>query len=197
MDLEEITARLEIHEARAAIHELLYRYARGVDRSDLELIKSIYWPEAVDHHGPFVALGFAFADRLVTRERSIEAVGEHHFTNITIKIDGDDAWVESYFLAFHPHNDDVAAPIDPGAGANYIGVGSGRFLDHVQRREGEWRVLHREVVNDWTRLDMPGAIWPRASWQVGGFTRGRRHDDPSYALFEEMNSGCPGPQLTS
>src|SRR5690606_8703026 len=37
---------------REAIHTVLMRYCRGVDRLDRDLIASVYHPDAYDHHGP-------------------------------------------------------------------------------------------------------------------------------------------------
>ena len=39
---------------REAIRECVLRYSRGVDRLDVEQMKSAYWPEATDDHGRFV-----------------------------------------------------------------------------------------------------------------------------------------------
>ena len=35
---------------REAIRECLYRYCRGVDRLDAEMVRSAYWPDVVDTH---------------------------------------------------------------------------------------------------------------------------------------------------
>jgi hypothetical protein len=45
--------RLRDHEE---IRQLLYRYARGVDRADAGLIRSVYTAEGTDRHGPFDGL---------------------------------------------------------------------------------------------------------------------------------------------
>src|SRR5579862_3908887 len=38
---------------REAIRDCLYRYCRGVDRCDMELLRSAYWPGAMDTHTGF------------------------------------------------------------------------------------------------------------------------------------------------
>src|SRR5262245_17777267 len=38
---------------KQAIQEVLARYCRGVDRADLELLRSVYHPDAIDNHGTF------------------------------------------------------------------------------------------------------------------------------------------------
>ena len=157
---------------RDEIRQLLYRYARGVDRSDVDLLRSVYAPAGTDHHGLFDGPGRDYADRLVAAEADAARVGNHHLTNMLIEVEGDTARAETYFLAVHPHEDD---------GTERLGVTSGRYLDSLVR----WTILRREVVNDWTRLDWPGELWPRASWQTGGFLRGAKGAaDPSRDLFK-------------
>lgn len=159
-----------------AIRRVLYRYARGVDRGDLDLLRSVYHPEGTDHHGRFDGPGHEYAERLVAAEEGLTRTGNHHLTNVLIELDGNTAYVETYFLAFHPHSDQDAEA---------MGVTSGRYLDVFEKRAGEWRILRRRVVNDWTRADVPGDVWPRASAEHGGFLPGARGSaDPSYTLFD-------------
>ena len=39
---------------REAIRDCMYRYSRGIDRCDVELLRSAYWPDATDNHTGFV-----------------------------------------------------------------------------------------------------------------------------------------------
>jgi hypothetical protein len=167
MDIDEVLARVEIQ-------TVLWRYARGVDRADYETMASVYHPEATDHHGHFDGLGTDFARGLTDRERHMGAVGQHHITNLTIEMNGaHDARVESYFLAFHPHEDD---------GVTKLAIASGRYLDHFQRRDGEWKILARRVVMDWTRDHVDGEPWPSAEGRPAQGQR-RWNGDESYEFF--------------
>ena len=57
-DIEAAVAKLEIREALA-------RYARGIDRQDVELAKSAYHPDATDEHGgPFHGNAHEVMDRV-------------------------------------------------------------------------------------------------------------------------------------
>ncbi|HXW08993.1 MAG TPA: nuclear transport factor 2 family protein, partial [Steroidobacteraceae bacterium] len=51
MGVEQSAAPLERLLARDGIHEVLARYARGVDRADAELLKSCYHADAIEEHG--------------------------------------------------------------------------------------------------------------------------------------------------
>ncbi|MBV9659644.1 MAG: nuclear transport factor 2 family protein [Acidimicrobiales bacterium] len=169
MDQNEIVAHLEIRQA-------LFRYCRGVDRSDADLIKSAFHPDATDAHGAFKGLGWEMADRLASAEGGMPRVGSHLVTNIYIEFDdADHARCESYVLAFHPHQD---------TGTPQLGMFAGRYLDRFERRDGEWRIAERLVVNDWSRNHLEGAHWPRGSSQEGGFPPGHKdRQDVAYELF--------------
>ena len=47
---------------RQAIHDVILRYCRGVDRMDRELLLAAYHSDAIDDHGLFVGGPAAFAD---------------------------------------------------------------------------------------------------------------------------------------
>jgi hypothetical protein len=171
----------ELHD-REQIRELMYRYARGVDRGDVGLITSVFLPEATDKHGHFDGPAAEFARGVVERGDAVKIAGNHHITNMIIDIDGDRAHVETYFLAFHPHNDSHVRV--------EMGVMSGRYIDVLERRDGAWGILRRKVISDWTREDFGGPPWLRTTADYGGFLRGvRGHDDPSYEHFQVTDAG--------
>jgi hypothetical protein len=168
VDIEEALAHMEIP-------NVLALYARGVDRADLETLCSVYHSDATDDHGEFSGLGTDFARKLIDDEKGMSAVGQHHITNVLIQLDGDDdARVESYFLAFHPHEAD---------GVGKLAIAAGRYLDHFQRRAGAWKIQKRRAIMDWTREHVEGLPWART---VGVIPQGRRkwQDDESYAFFK-------------
>jgi hypothetical protein len=39
--------------AQQQTRDACYRYCRGVDRRDVELVRSCYHPDATDHHGEY------------------------------------------------------------------------------------------------------------------------------------------------
>ena len=49
-----VNARLQELCDRADIFDCMYRYARGIDRMDRELLRSTYHDDAVDDHVGFV-----------------------------------------------------------------------------------------------------------------------------------------------
>lgn len=170
--LREEVRRLRDHEE---IRQLLYRYARGVDRADTGLIRSVYAADGTDKHGPFDGPGEEFADVVVNGAKRVwDHVGNHHITNILIELDGDRARAEVYFIAFHPHDDN---------GHPELGIISGRYLDVLVRQDGRWGIARRVVVSDWTRNHFDGPEWERTT-ERSGYVGGRRGDsDMSYEFF--------------
>jgi SnoaL-like domain len=117
------------------------RYCRGVDRADEDLINSAFHADAIDDHGtprPATKLARGVA---TGRQRQLM-----HFTgNVLIELDGDTAFVESYFISFSPHDED---------GVTSTRTRAGRYLDRFERRDGEWKIAYRRVVDEWARLDV-------------------------------------------
>lgn len=164
MTIEDILAHVEIK-------QVLATYCRGVDRHDRSLIKSVYHPDALDHHTIFDGLGTDFADFIVDRYEASGEFGQHNLTTIYIELHGDVANVESYFIVFHNR---------PVNGQKALLSTGGRYLDRFEKRDGAWRIADRLVMLEWSRRNLPGEPWERAAAfiSVGG-----ENEDPSYELF--------------
>jgi hypothetical protein len=124
---------------RHDIWACLLRYTRGVDRLDEDLVRSAYWPGAIDDHGVFRGtveefIAWAFAGHRANHE------GEQHYvTNHTCEIDGDVAHAETYFVMVGRNR--TGTPVT---------LHGGRYVDQLERRDGEWRILHRVSMVEWT-----------------------------------------------
>src|ERR1700730_5840778 len=78
--------------------EALFRYCRGLDRLDAELINSAYHPDARENHNGLLIEGASAGETLVAKARDRE-VSRHCITNVLVRLDGDVADCESYWLA--------------------------------------------------------------------------------------------------
>lgn len=151
--------------AKQAITEVVYRYARAIDRLDEALLRSVFHPGSQHCHfyegpssapdqpateeepGDFVRFAFGL---LKTYKRT-----HHQMGNTTIDfVDDSQANVETYFTAFH-----LVRPLsDPLAGAQafdnemdyFVG---GRYIDRFELRDGEWRIIQRTGMTDWVRIE--------------------------------------------
>ena len=128
---------------RAAIQEVLLRYARGVDRGDLELVASCFTPDA-SYEGALANGTIADAlDRL--RDAMARYDGTMHFVgNQLIEIDGDTASSETYAVAYHRLTESGEVKLFT------VGV---RYLDELTRAGDEWRIRARVVKMEWQRTD--------------------------------------------
>lgn len=165
--------------SRAEIHHVLMTYCRGVDRSDIDLLRSVYHPDGIDNHGPFSGSGDEFADYAVDKMAAFTSMGQHHITNTYMEINGDRAAVESYFIAYQPY--------DTGTGEQQ-GIVAGRYLDLFECREGRWAISRRDVVMDWSRESLPG---PELSYIPQTYPLGQRGEhDPSTELFRSIREAA-------
>src|SRR5262249_53547003 len=85
---------------RSAIHDVLLRYARGVDRRDLDLVASCFVPGAA-YDG---ALGQGSVETaLAALRETLPRYGStmHFMGNQLIEVNGDTASSETYAVAYH------------------------------------------------------------------------------------------------
>jgi ketosteroid isomerase-like protein len=159
------------------IQEVLVRYCRGSDRCDVDLVKSAYWPDAIDDHLIFNGNAMEFADFLIDMFLTHVHRTVHTISNVWIRLDGDAAAVETYVHAYH---------LMKGEGKGVEAVMAGRYLDRFERRDGEWRIAERKCVPDWekncTALLDPDTLNRLMTADL------RRPNDQSYELFARTTS---------
>lgn len=164
---------------REAIRECMFRYCRGIDRQDEEALRSVYWPDATDRHGPYQGLATGFIDWAM---KKLAADGErsvHSISNLSIVLVGAQAAVETYFMALQRNRD--------ADGMSREVFLAGRYVDRFEKRNDEWRIAARTVVYDWLRpLGTPvGTDAERFGVRlpVGAL---KRTNDPIYALLASL-----------
>jgi hypothetical protein len=150
---------------REAIRAVYYRYARGLDRGDEALIGSAYHPDAVeDHHGETyegATVGAILAKHVLDGMNRTHT----HITNVTIALDGDKAGCEAYYIGLHMLKSDKRM------------MSSGRSLDRLEKRDGEWRFVYRNILPDMVRVMQGDEI------AVGEPVSRRDLSDPSYEIL--------------
>ena len=124
---------------REAIRDALTRYSRGIDRHDVECIVSAFHPDAVDTHGAWEGGPEALAE-WGNREHARHWLAHQHFLgNTSFDFDGDTCHTETYVLDVQRRKDE--------RGNDVLG---GRYIDRFERRDGEWRIVRRVLLLDWT-----------------------------------------------
>lgn len=153
------------------------RYARGIDRMDLDLLRSCYHDDAWDDHGGYIGPVDGYIDVLRASLPRLQ-LSSHIMVNQVIDFESDDvARVETYCW-------DVLRqpPQDGGRGQDRFMML--RYCDRFERRNGEWKVAHRVVVFDGEN------VAPVEELAAPPMVRGRRDaDDP--ALRAELPRRTP------
>jgi SnoaL-like domain len=134
-------ARLMDHLERDDIRHVVVRYARGADRLDEGLTRGAYWPDGYDNHGLFRGN----AQEFVTWARQLGAANagmQHTLGQSLIELLGDRARCETYFLFCSSASRET--PTDD------LAMLGGRYVDILDKRDGIWKIAHRDVVIDWS-----------------------------------------------
>lgn len=124
---------------REAIRDVAIRYCRGVDRLDVDVLKSAYWPDATDHHGDFVGNAHEFAEHCMTAHLRWSWTMHKIFNHLIDLDDTTSARGEIY-------NVSTLCRADTGE----IETWHGRYLDRYEKRGDEWRIIERVCVHEGT-----------------------------------------------
>ena len=181
--LNTIEARLKRIEDRQAIHDVIVRYCRGVDRNDPDLVLAAFHDDAIDNHFGVVlpfreAIGTLKAARSGAASPPSKTTSMHSIGNVLIELDGDIARCETYVKVV------VRIPQDGGA---IDWTHAGRYVDRFERRNGEWRIAYRTVVYDRERFDevVPAPAGLSQARYLDNAVRGQKGlGDFSYEIFK-------------
>jgi hypothetical protein len=163
-ELERVRDEVRELRDRQAILGCLTRYSRGLDRHDDAMLASVYHEDAVDHHGDFLGPPDEFVPWVNGVHEADYVAHTHSLTNHTVELEGDVAHSEIYVQVVLRRRD---GPLE---------LCGGRYVDRLERRDGEWRIAAREVLVDWA-CTADGVVWR----QIGVFPTGTwGRDDASY-----------------
>lgn len=162
LNIEELARELRYVRDRLDIVDCINRYCRGVDRLDVELLKTAYHPDAMDDRGAFVGHPSEYIAWLLPILK--DAAGtSHNVSNISCEIQGDTAHAESYVITCVWSKDGKS-----------VVMGGARYIDRLERRQGVWALAHREAPMDFTFRALTQQL---PSGALGGV---RSRDDRSY-----------------
>lgn len=155
------------------VRKVLTEYCHGCDRGDEALMASVYTgDDSFDDHGTVQAAGPEYARIMagIINERTIAI--SHILGQSLVKVDGDCAAAETFFLALFQVPDPDGTP--------RLSQLAGRFVDRLERIDGQWKIKHRTVVRD-TSITLKIEEDQQAT---RGMKAGRRDScDPGVALF--------------
>lgn len=159
--------------AKETIRTLSRQYMRGLDRLDPDLLRSVFFDDARVDYGFYRGSAqefVAFAMRALKDHHA-----NHHFIGqMSIDLEGDIAFGEIYFQAFH-------RTVDAGAEKDLFIAG--RYVDRYERRDGIWKIAFRAEVNDWARTEPAADDFFRTAPQA---LRGARGADDLSSRRDEL-----------
>ena len=136
---------------KAGIRDVMMRYARGIDRRDMDLIASSFTPDAYANYGGRENQG---RESIISRLRTGTSRFDHstHFMgDQEIQINGDTADVETYAIDYLLYTVE---------GTQYQSMGGLRYVDKMVRQNGQWQVQHRVMHIDWRRNTLADTAVP-------------------------------------
>ncbi|WP_285018186.1 nuclear transport factor 2 family protein [Novosphingobium sp. fls2-241-R2A-195] len=152
---------------RQDILDCIIRECRARDRQDVEQIASCWWEDGVDEHGAVVTFAPDYPERANAGHRWGFQATSHNITNHICDIDGDTANCESYVVGGLFWKD-----------SQKTSIAFGRYLDRLEKRGGEWRIMVRRCTIEMTADADPSWVFSDA---VKGFLKHQwSREDPSY-----------------
>jgi len=179
--MDNISEDLKALLARDKIRECLICLARGEDRRDASMITKAYWPDSITDYGVFAGNFDEYLAWVVPGSPAIPCT-QHVLGQSFIQLEGDTARAETQVISYHR--------VNMGTEERDTCVG-GRYLDRLEKRNGEWRIANRTMLYDWYQ-DFGVAIdWRQGVMGMpfsGEHFSGRAHGDHSVKFFAGSKS---------
>ncbi len=174
-ELAELRATVGYLKDRQNVLDCILRECRARDRQDSAQIASCWWDDGVDEHGAIVNFAPDYPARANLGHALNFQMTSHNITNHLCELAGDVAYCESYVIgALHWLEG------NPGSGrdGDTTTLAFGRYIDQLERRGGEWRIVVRRCTIEATASADGGWVH---SPNVKGFLKAIwGQDDPSY-----------------
>jgi len=129
--------------AKQAIYELSCRYSRGLDRLDRQALLQVFSRNAYCEYGFINGTPEEFVAYAMNALRG-HIANQHMVGNHLIEFEGDQAFGEIYFNAYHKFEVD---------GVNQDMIIAGRYLDIYEIEDGQWKMAYRSERVDWSRSE--------------------------------------------
>jgi hypothetical protein len=124
------------------LHELEMAYCRGVDRRDADLLRSIFFDDAIEEHGEmYRGSAIAFVDWVFKDFLPRYELTTHYVLNEWYRVDGQKAEGETHRLSYHRERD--------AEGQASEAIAACRTFNRYECRDGVWKIAYRGVVRDW------------------------------------------------
>ena len=144
---------LQILLAKEEIRSVMYRYARGVDRRDYDLVRDAYHADAHDDHGGYRGGVDGLIEWISRRheviEQSMHVIAQTHIEFLAADV----AVAESYNVSVQRYPAEAEETIRAWVGDTEVRTDErlrvviyARYSDRFEKRAGAWRIARRVVV---------------------------------------------------
>lgn len=135
-ELQQLVKDVQYLKDRQSIIDCIARNARGCDRFDIEVLSNSYSEDGIDEHGTEQTVPGPDYPKYANPAHEAMCVNNmHNITTHTCEIDGDVAHAESYTIGLFMDKDNK--------GSRLL---AGRYLDRLERRNGEWKIVLRRCT---------------------------------------------------
>lgn len=160
--------KLAFVQAKRDILNCNYRYCRGLDRHDYDLILSAFHPDGINCHAGFPAPIDEFVEWAKDLHKRLNFSGHtHNITSQNLVIDGDMAQAESLLIYFNQTS------------KGRLVSGSERYIDTYQRRNDVWKIRLRRLA-----VDISFALDASMSGDGAPLAGQRSGDDALYSTLQ-------------
>jgi hypothetical protein len=162
--LEQLERKIQNLQDRQDILDCIAKNARGCDRHDVDMLASTYHEDGIDEHGAaFTMLGSKYPEWANTVHSQGSIQNLHNLTTHHCEIDGDTAHAESYVIGLFFNAD--------GKTGRLL---AGRYIDKLERRDGEWRIVLRRCTVE-VGMTSDAAFMNAPYFRDMGFLKGLRN----------------------
>lgn len=138
--------RLDELLAREDIRGVIARAVRAGDRLDGPLMASCFRAGAPVSYAPMFVGTIEQLVEVFGVAHTMSAASLYHIGTQIIDVDGDTATAETYVMAYRRFNECNEA------GANYYRLSGFRYLDKLEQRDDEWRIVKRAYIPEWSTV---------------------------------------------
>lgn len=171
-----------IHELllKQHFHELEMAYCRGLDRRDEELLRSVFFADAVVEHGQmFTGTSGNFAAWAIHDFLPRYVLTTHYVLNEWYRVCERGAEGEVHRISYHQERKQ---------NVDIVTVAAGRAFNRYECRDGVWKICFRTVVRDWiAQEELSGGL------RAGGFALPTSLPGPQDLSYTVLSLFGPGP----
>ena len=142
MDLDQLSKTVQAMADRQAIVDLSAGYAEAVDRLDREKLVSVFTEDALCEGPNYKYQGHNEIASMIPILDEMFHYAWHAIHNVSVKIDGDTAFAETYCTARH-----LKRGATPEVGE--VLSMTIRYQDRVVRTASGWKIVHRLQIREW------------------------------------------------